>query len=354
MSFTEKLLRARVRLTLKTPFYSAILCGLAIEEDRNAETAFATDGYKLIVNPNRASQWSADELAAVLAHEALHIAYGHHLRQADREHRRWNVACDYAINGILIHEGFSLPRCRLYDSRFAGMTAEEIYQQLRHADGANAWDMGAIMRAPKSSAEAEADLVTLLRHAANTVGAGNVPGHIRQMLEVGQGRLAWTELVRRWVMDVAKHDYTWLRPSRRGLAQGLIWPGQQADGIFLAVALDVSGSISDSLIVTFLGELQSLLNSEIVTGVTVAQCDTQIRHVQEFKPGERLQRMEIVGRGGTDFRPIFRWAEVLNPAGLIVFTDGEGQYPQAVPMFPLLWVISGDVSPPFGAIVRLP
>ena len=45
----------------------------------------------------------------VLAHEVAHPALQHHTRRRDRSPKRWNMACDYAINPLLIDAGLLIP-----------------------------------------------------------------------------------------------------------------------------------------------------------------------------------------------------------------------------------------------------
>jgi predicted metal-dependent peptidase len=66
-------------------------------------------------------------LAGVLAHEVMHPALQHHVRRSGRDPKRWNEACDYAINPLLLDAGLSLPDGVLVDHRFRGMSAEQIY-----------------------------------------------------------------------------------------------------------------------------------------------------------------------------------------------------------------------------------
>ena len=47
------------------------------------------------------------ELEAVLAHEVLHCALGHHCRRGERDPKLWNEAADLAINSILVANGGS-------------------------------------------------------------------------------------------------------------------------------------------------------------------------------------------------------------------------------------------------------
>ena len=44
--------------------------------------------------------------------------------------RRWNIACDYAINPLLVEAGFELPEGALLDPAYAGLSAEDIYARL--------------------------------------------------------------------------------------------------------------------------------------------------------------------------------------------------------------------------------
>ena len=71
----------------------------------------------------------------------------------------------------------------------------------------------------------------------------------------------------------------------------------------------------------------------------IIQCDSFIQdcaHITCEKDWERyLGNLQIHGRGGTDFRPVFEHVEMLRfegklrrLKGLLYFTDGDGIYPQ--------------------------
>jgi len=90
----------------------------------------ATDGVSLFYNPEFVETLNAATLAGNLAHEVMHPALHHHVRRSGRDPKRWNVACDYAINPLLVDAGLSLPEGVLIDDRFRGMSAEQIYNLL--------------------------------------------------------------------------------------------------------------------------------------------------------------------------------------------------------------------------------
>jgi predicted metal-dependent peptidase len=57
----------------------------------------------------------------------MHIANGHNLRRGSRDPHLWNVACDYAINPLILKGKMILPAGGLNNPAYAGMSAEEIY-----------------------------------------------------------------------------------------------------------------------------------------------------------------------------------------------------------------------------------
>ncbi|MGA3347067.1 MAG: hypothetical protein ABSC76_19640, partial [Terracidiphilus sp.] len=124
--------KARTTLLLDHPFFGSLLFRLKGRERRSIPT-MATDGVSLYYNPEFIDSLNSATLAGVLAHEVMHPALQHHLRRSGRDPRRWNEACDYAINPLLLDAGLSLPGGVLVNHRFRGMSAEQIYN-LREAE----------------------------------------------------------------------------------------------------------------------------------------------------------------------------------------------------------------------------
>lgn len=141
----EKLTRARGVMILHSPFYATLALGLAFVEKPEIET-MATDGESIFFNPEFVKEMSDAETRGVIAHEVLHVANLHHTRRGNRDPEDWNRACDYAINPGLIAEGFSLPAGVLNSAEFEGMSAEQIYKELRKNSGK---DQGQPQAAPQ-------------------------------------------------------------------------------------------------------------------------------------------------------------------------------------------------------------
>ena len=128
----------------------------------------------------------------------------------------------------------------------------------------------------------------------------------------------------------------------------------------IAVAIDISGSISDEEFKQAIKEVLAIVknhNHEI----TIIECDNEIKKVYKVKKLKDVQDRVTAG-GGTKFGPVF---EYLNNSTkkynmLIYFTDGKGEdclkvHPRG---YKVLWVISGkgdklSLKEPYGAVKKL-
>lgn len=90
----------------------------------------ATDGRCIVYNAAFVDKLSAAELEGTLAHEVFHCALGHQCRRGGRDPKLWNQAADFAINPILVANGFTLPAGASIDPAFNNLSAEEIYARL--------------------------------------------------------------------------------------------------------------------------------------------------------------------------------------------------------------------------------
>jgi predicted metal-dependent peptidase len=105
----------------------------------------------------------------------------------------------------------------------------------------------------------------------------------------------------------------------------------------IALAVDTSGSIDESLLRRFAAEVASVLEkAEPLLRMIV--CDADVHQVQDFsgREGAKLLRgFEFKGGGGTDFRPAIAEAAKWKPDLLIYLTDLQGDTGDE-PAFPVL------------------
>jgi predicted metal-dependent peptidase len=129
----EKLIKSRVRLVLGHPFFGTL--SLRLKLIPGTLPTMATDGSGVLYNPTFVDSLTPAELEGTLAHEVFHCALGHQCRRGGRDPGLWNRAADFAINPILVANGFSLPAGALIEPAFDNLSAEEIYARLLQKGG---------------------------------------------------------------------------------------------------------------------------------------------------------------------------------------------------------------------------
>ena len=142
-----KLASARTRLILDKPFLGALVLRLPLEATSGDWCpTTATDARAFYYNPGYIDALSLDETQFMLAHEALHCALSHFARRQHRVKHKWDLACDYAINPLLVDDGLKPPPNALVMPMYKGMTAEEIYPLIDDNDQSETLDTHAYDR----------------------------------------------------------------------------------------------------------------------------------------------------------------------------------------------------------------
>lgn len=414
-----KLAAARTRLIIDKPFLGALVLRLPIiEADPAWCKTTATDARSFYYNPEFIAQLSLGETEFILAHEALHCALSHFARRESRIKHHWDLACDFAINPILIKEGLKAPPGTLSEKTFEGMTAEEIYPYIKDKDDEQTLDQhiyddnesssqkqqnkppprppnkpdestqgqagdqpppqggsraepdpaqqggqsdGAAQPPPLSHEERESLHVQwqqrLAGAAQQALQAGKMDGDMARLVDfLLQPRLPWRMLLARYMSGIARDDYSYTRPStRRG--DPAIFPSLRSSQTELVVALDTSGSIHEDELNEFVAEIDAI-KGQIRARITLIACDSRLADScpWEYEPWEEFSLpSEIHGGGGTDFVPVFDWVNQQDrrPDLLIYFTDAEGRFPAEMPDYPVLWLVKGKLTVPFGQRIQL-
>jgi predicted metal-dependent peptidase len=127
-------------------------------------------------------------------------------------------------------------------------------------------------------------------------------------------------------------------------------------------AIDTSGSMTKELLSAAFSEIRSFRETHPAK-LTLLQADDKIRATEEYEPFDGTDLPEIFtvrGRGGTDFRPVFKYAaeQAASLVCLLIYvTDGYGVFPEEEPPFPVLWLVTKQgvarEKVPFGEVLRL-
>ncbi|TXH70801.1 MAG: hypothetical protein E6Q83_04605 [Thiothrix sp.] len=417
----DKLVAARTRLILDRPFLGALVLRLPLQAANPAWCATTgTDACKFYYNPDYIAELRTDELQFVLAHEALHCALGHFARRQHRVKHRWDLACDYAINPILLEEGLKAPPGMIMLKEYVGLTAEEIYPCIADNDHSetldqhlydkednpseggqdqqsNPLDQRQAKDQPKQTPPTESSQANETPQPSSTkpefdpaANGGKPPppltpqeseqlaiqwqqrlaGAAQQAEQAGKlsavmkrlvqehlrPRLPWRHLLAHYLTSLAHDDYSYTRPStRRG--NPAIFPSLKSQQINVVIALDVSGSVSDTELQECISEINAI-KGKVRARVTLLVCDSEIVEGFPlfFEPWEEVTLPQTLAGGGTtDFRPVFEWVNQQDqqPNILIYFTDAAGIFPQHTPHYPVLWLVKGAKDVPWGLRVQL-
>lgn len=397
-----KLSAARTRLILERPFLGALVLRLPmVRAAPDWCPTIATDARAVYYNAGYIAGLNLEQTQFVLAHEALHCALAHFARRQHRVQRRWDLACDLAVNPLLAHDGLRPPPGALADVKFEGMSAEEIYPLIQDSETEDApldrhlYDeqpaSGSQTSAPSSPQEAapgdagkekgeqarpgdegaaqprpldaaERDRLAhqwrqrLAGAAQQALQAGKLSGAMARLVDrLLEPQLPWRMLLARYLTETAREDYRYTRPSRREGAA--ILPSLRSGQVDLVVALDVSGSVNDEELRSFLSEVDAI-KGQIRARVTLHACDAALAPdgpwlYEPWEPFTLPRR--FTGGGGTRFAPVFEWLERTGqrPDLLLYFTDARGEFPSRPPAFPVLWLVKGKAEVPWGGRIQL-
>ena len=382
MPAKDKLIKSRVSMLLKYPFWGPLAARLKLEEAEWCKT-IATDGRKFYYNPEFVSKLSDGEMIFGFAHELGHIIFEHMTRRGDKEPQVWNMAGDYIINNMLIREGVGTQITTvpiLADRKYEGMTADEVYDDLmenavkiqlpfdEHLDmdgeGDEEGDGNDGTGKPKFKKLSEEEKKALrdewkeaVIQSAKNAGAGNTPGDIKRLVQdITAPVMDLRDLLRIQFSGSVKSDYTWMRPNRKAWHTGAVMPGQlPGEELDIVVALDASGSIGNEMISDFLGMIQGALDQFTSYKVRIITFDTDTYNEDTFTSddGRDMSEYDIQGGGGTDFDCVWHWMtnNDVQPHQLVMFTDGYPYGSWGDPDYcDTLFVIHGskDITAPFG------
>jgi predicted metal-dependent peptidase len=392
-----KLSAARTRLILDKPFLGALVLRLPmVAADPKWCKTTATDARSFYYNRSYIKALNLDEAQFMLAHEALHCALSHFARRQHRIKHRWDIACDFAINPLLVNDGLNPPPGTLMLDNFQGMTAEEIYPMIDDNTDEEPLDKhlydeddkqqnrdnrtkdqnrdnksgesrehpnagGAAQPPPLSAKEREGLSVQwqqrLAGAAQQAILAGKLSGSMARLVDhLLQPQLPWRSLLARYMSAAARDDYNFTRPSTRREGTAIL-PSLRSAQVEVVVILDTSGSINNKEMHEFLTEVNAI-KGQLRARIVLHACDERMADGGPwiYEPWEPVNLPEqLPGGGGTRFTPAFEWAGGLDqqPELLLYFTDANGEFPAKVPSYPVIWLIKGKNPVPWGQRIQL-
>ena len=312
----------------------------------------------------------------------LHCLYLHLFREDQEDRRLWNLACDIAVEQIISREKIPILEtggdakkirekvfhilgdrsdsaetiCRKLKEQAFPFHLEEL-EEAFHFDDHTLWDTCTGEKGKRTKEKWNKLLsYTAANRQDHRKRRGSQKGDQKEEAgTVRSGRYDYKKFLRQFSvlreeveLDTESFDYIFYNYGMEHYGNlPLIEPLEYKEVNRLeelVIAIDTSGSCDGETVRRFLGETYSILSEKEnffhKMKVYLIQCDCCIQDVkvihseEEWK--EYSKNITIQGRGGTDFRPVFRYVkeqqekkEIRSLKALIYFTDGDGYIPEA-------------------------
>jgi predicted metal-dependent peptidase len=358
-SAQQALNKAKIQLMTKpdSTFFTTVCFSLKHIWDDTIPTA-ATNGEYIKFNPQFFMALSPEERVFLLLHESMHVAFLHMDRLKTRDRAKWNVAADHVINLMLLDRGFKMPKDGLADSAYIGLSTEEVYKILPDQDESKV--MMDLQDPEVSEGEFQQSIEDILIRASvqakmNGDSIGSIPVDIQLFLNgLLAPKLPWNRILQKYIQALSKHDYSFRKPYRRYFPQFHL-PSLHSETLMdIAVAVDISGSVTDLEFKSFVSEINSIFKMMKPEKISLIQFDTVIKSVDVLKNTHDLSQVEFRGRGGTRIEPVIQWANENKPQLLLVFTDGEFRFRGLTTKANTVWLIHNNerFQAPFGKVIN--
>lgn len=352
----EKLVTARVGLLLRHPFFGNLATRLKLIDASDWCPTLATDGRNFYYNLEFVDKLKPKEAEFGFAHEVLHNVFDHLGRRDDRDPQLSNIAADYAVNQILKDERIGeVPSfIKIFqDNKYRGKSYEQIYDELyENAEKIDISNLGELLdehldgdegeggddgdegegKRPRLTAEERKKIRDEIKEAmvaaAQAAGAGKVPAGVARLIkDLTEPKMDWRQLLRMNIQSILKSNFSFTRPNRKSLHSGAVLPGMMnEETIDVCVAIDMSGSISDSMAKDFISEVKGIMDEYVDFKLQLWCFDTEVYNYAQFTGdnADDILNYEVKGGGGTAFEANwdFMKQESIEPKRFIMFTDG--------------------------------
>lgn len=346
---TDNIITAKVGLLLRHPFFGNISARLKILEGGEWCQTAATDGRHIFFSRTFFEKLSVREIEFVIAHEILHNVFDHMTRRESRHPRIFNFANDYCVNGQIVRDkigdhGFFADKM-LHDTKYYGMSSEEIYDHLKDLNDEMLNKLGDLVdqhidwskpdpNDPSRPVYSQDELNTIrdemrekMISASQAAGSEKTPELVRKMIEeFGDPKIDWRALLRQHIQSLIKDDYSWMRPNRKSWHLAAVLPGSNLrNTIDVCICIDMSGSIGDDQAKDFLSEIKGIMEEYQDFKIKLWCFDTQVYNEQDFDgySMDDFHTYQPTGGGGTDFMCNWDYMKEndIAPQKLIMFTD---------------------------------
>lgn len=377
MDIEKRLETAYSKLSLKEPFIAAVMSKVERKICPTTCPTAGTDGKTAWYNPEFIEPLTARELFGLVLHESLHVVLMHMWRRGDRDPSIWNRANDAIINAYILKSGYALPSGGVHiDWVTDDMDSEYVYNKLKQNDDSESNDSeqgdgeegqadaggfdgtGDLIDAPTEASVSDIE-ATIAASARMAKECGHGSSIVDKVLsKLGQSKKDWRTELRAMMTSSSQADYSYRRPSRRFIGQGIYLPSLYSEGLGgILFGIDISGSMTDDELNQINAEITQIADDLQPEFVEVVYCNTDVRSTQRFERGEEVE-LSCSWGGGTRFKPVFDYLENMEqrPVGMIYFSDLCGDLNECKePDIPVIWANTSTYKTevPFGVLTTV-
>jgi predicted metal-dependent peptidase len=357
ISYKDVFEKIRVNFLFNHPFLSVLALSIETNYKDNKNSAFLTDGFKIIIDTKRLEKYSKDEINYLYAHTLLHIVLKHPYRQKTRDSYIWNKACDLVINNILcsFENIGTRPKDELFDLTLKDKCVEEVYEILykkkkEELSKTTPNDKGTVDSNEYDKSKLDLDEVLSKNEKANQE---KLDGIIVQALSIAKKSSIiyegmsieidtlikpeidlGDELKEYLISSFFEKQLSYERPNKRFISNGIYMPGTKKlnDNLNIFIALDSSSSVTLDEYKKFLGIISEIADSFYEYTIEILPFDLSVRteYIIKFDSFNPLTSDDLLipkSNGGTDFDECIRYlrksSDLQNDSLLIVLSDGE-------------------------------
>ena len=393
--------------------YMGIALSALVPKAEEELNTFSTDGTTLYFSSQqilRVFKENDRYLNRLYLHTVLHCLFQHLWIGGNRDRNLWHLSCDIAVEYVIdsikkssIRRILGWTRTKLYEElegMAQGISAAVIYRVLREksaeeldvlwkeffTDDHRHWPKEEQQQAmPQEARKQWSKIARQTQQEQKKRGDEPEDGQeqMAAQIKAAKSRRSYKEFLQKFAImreelhcDPDEFDINFYSYGLRIYGNmPLIEPMESREIKKIqdfVVVVDTSYSTSGELVRGFLRETMDILYRQnsffIQSRIHILQCDERVQKVDVICDETQLAALfadfEIMGGGGTDFRPAFSYVNELqeqgqfeNLCGLLYFTDGKGIYPKKKPLYKTAFLYLEDFEeelvPPWAMRLKL-
>ena len=393
--------------------YLRIALSTLVPKAEETLDTFSTDGVTLYFSSPqmlRVFKENSRYLNRLYLHTVLHCLFHHLWIGGSRDRNLWHLSCDIAVEYVIdrmknssIRRILGWTRTKLYqelEGLKQGISAAVIYRVIRekpveeldilwrefYTDDHRYWPKEEQQQGMPQEARKRWDKIARQTQQEQKKRGDEPEDGQEQMavqIKAAKSRRSYNEFLQKFAImreelhcDPDEFDLNYYSYGLRLYGNmPLIEPMESRESKKIqdfVVVVDTSYSTSGELIRGFLKETMDILSRQnsffAKSRIHIIQCDEKIQKVDVITDEGQLTALfhdfEILGGGGTDFRPAFTYVNALqeqgqfeNLCGLLYFTDGKGIYPKKKTTYKTAFLFLEDYEeelvPPWAMRLRL-